>query len=175
LVAHGIDLAPRFGDLSDSGAVARRLTCVPRRLVASPTYVLRARVRITPADLGGHAIIVGPAGASTASRSFTKEHKTVSIRFEGHLISTSNETAVAAAFAGLGITVTSLCACKSELERGDLVGLLAEWSIAPVELHAVFAAGRAPPPSARLFADYLGAQIGMQQPDARNGTLVAMR
>lgn len=161
LIANGIDLALRFGELSDSGVVARKLACAPRRPVASPGYIARAGVPKTPADLEGHAIIVGPAGASLACRSFTRERKTVSIRVEGRVMSTSNESAVAAAVAGLGITVTSLWACRSELERGALVDVLADWSMAPVVLHAVFPAGRAAPPAARLFTDHLAAQLAM--------------
>jgi DNA-binding transcriptional LysR family regulator len=174
LVANGIDLALRFGELADSGAVARKLACVPRRLVGSPAYVLRAGAPKTPDDLHHHAVIVGPAGAGHASRTFTKDRRTVSIRTEGHVTSTSNETAIAAAVAGLGLTVTSLWACRAELERGALVRLLPDWSIAQVELHAVFPAGRSAPPAARLFADFLGSQIGMPDLEARGTSLLGI-
>jgi DNA-binding transcriptional LysR family regulator len=35
------------------------------------------------------------------------------------------------------------------------VHVLPDWQLKPIELHAVFAAGRAAKPSARAFADYL--------------------
>ena len=61
LVAEGVDVALRFGDLPDSSAVARRLAAWPRVLIASPAYLQRAGTPRIPADLAGHAVIAGPS------------------------------------------------------------------------------------------------------------------
>jgi hypothetical protein len=36
---------------------------------------------------------------------------------------------------------------------------LADWQMKPIELHAIFAAGRTAKPSARAFADYLASAL----------------
>src|SRR5580692_6583470 len=61
LVVEGVDVALRFGPLSDSTATVRRILVWPRVLAASRAYLDSARVPLTPEDLPQHAIILGPA------------------------------------------------------------------------------------------------------------------
>ena len=61
--------------------------------------------------------------------------------------------------AGLGIASVALWNCRAELASGALVQVLADWQMDPIELHAVFAVGRAAKPSARAFADYLATAL----------------
>ena len=67
--------------------------------------------------------------------------------------------ATAAAVAGLGIVSTGLWNCRPELASGALVQVLADWQMSPIELHALFAAGRVATPSVRAFADYLAGAL----------------
>jgi DNA-binding transcriptional LysR family regulator len=61
IVAEGIDLAVRMGDLGDSELVARKLSVVTRRLVASPEYLARHGTPEAPTELATHqAIITAP-------------------------------------------------------------------------------------------------------------------
>ena len=155
LVFDGVDVAFRFGALANSSAMARRLASPPRLLAASPSYLARAGVPRTPRDLAGHSVIMGPTGAGTSAWSFRRDQRTVSVRLEGRLRISASEGATAAAVAGLGIISTALWACRAELASGALVRVLADWSMAAVELHAVFPAGRAAKPAARALAEYL--------------------
>jgi DNA-binding transcriptional LysR family regulator len=155
LVADGVDVALRLGPLPDSSAVARKLAQAPRLLAASPAYLERRGRPRNPGDLAVHAVIVGPGGAGPNAWTFTKDGRRTSVRVEGQLTTAANEGAVAGAVAGLGITLTSLWGCRAELERGDLVQVMEDWTMDPVELHALFPAGRAASPAARAFIDYL--------------------
>lgn len=155
LVAEGIDVALRFGTLADSSAVARRLGASPRLLVASPAYLALAGSPDAPESLANHEVIVGPLGIGLESCTFQRDGHTTSVRVEGRLTTSANMAAVAAAVAGLGIASVALWNCRSELANGALVQVLADWQMDPIELHAVFAVGRAAKPSARAFADYL--------------------
>jgi DNA-binding transcriptional LysR family regulator len=154
LVAEGVDVALRFGMLPDSSAVARRIGEWARVIVASPAYVEKAGTPRTPADLAGHALILGPARLERGWV-FRKDGKTTSVRVEGKLSTTLNEAATAAALAGLGIVSMSLGGCRQEIAAGSLVRLLPEWDMGFVEVNAVFAAGRAAKPAARAFAQFL--------------------
>jgi DNA-binding transcriptional LysR family regulator len=155
LVNEGIDVALRWGALTDSNVTARRLGASPRLLVASPAYLARAGSPDAPQSLANHEVIVGPLGAGSIWWSFQRDGRTSSVRVEGRLTTSTNQAATAAAVAGLGIVSIGLWNCRPELASGALVQVLADWQLKPIELHAVFAAGRAAKPSARAFVDYL--------------------
>jgi len=159
LVSEGVDVALRLGKLSDSSATARRLGTAPRFLVSSPKYLREAGTPKNPGELLKHSLIVGPGGNRSSNWVFHRNGKRSSIRIQGHLTSSSNEGAVAAAMAGLGIVATVIWGCRAEVERGSLVSVLSGWTMDTVELNAVFPAGRAAKPSARGFADYLAASL----------------
>jgi DNA-binding transcriptional LysR family regulator len=163
LVAEGVDVALRFGPLSNSTATVRRILTWPRVLAASRAYLDRAGAPLTPTDLARHAIILGPASLG-GHWSFRKGATATSFQVEGKLTITASVGAIAAAVEGLGIVMTPLGVCRRELERGELVRLLQEWDAGTVELNAVYASGRAAKPSARAFVDYLIAALHEAEP-----------
>jgi DNA-binding transcriptional LysR family regulator len=158
LVAEGIDVALRFGALEGSSATARRLGASPRLLVASPAYLARAGALDTPESLANHDVIVGALGAGM-SCNFQRDGRTTSVRVQGRLTTSANMASTAAAVAGLGIAYVALWNCRAEIASGELVQVLADWQMEPMELHAVFAAGRSAKPSARAFTDYLASAL----------------
>src|SRR5258708_2107569 len=154
LVAEGVDVALRFGPLSDSTATVRRILVWPRVLAASRAYLDKAGPPLAPADLAQHAIILGPASLG-GHWSFRKGDTATSFQVEGKLTIRASLGAIAAAVEGLGIVMAPLGACRRELERGELVRLLPEWGPGKVELNPFYPSGRAAKPSARAFVDYL--------------------
>ena len=152
LVTEGVDVAFRFGSLDDSAATARRLGSIERVLVGSPAYLRRAGRPKAPADLKSHAIIEGPIG--TDGWTFEKDGRRISLRLEGRLVVSANESAVAAAVAGLGIASTSIIASRKELADRSLVRVLPDWQMGSVDVHAVFPSGRAAKAAARALAEH---------------------
>ena len=71
----------------------------------------------------------------------------------------SSALAVLALAAGLGIAAASLFACRTELARGELVRVLDEHMLSPIDVHAVFPTGRQPPAKARAFVEHLAAEL----------------
>ena len=165
LVAEGVDVALRFGPLSDSTATARRVLSWPRVLAASPAYLNKAGTPVTPTDLLSHTIILGP-GSLGGHWSFRKGGNATTFRVEGKLTIRASLGAIAAAVEGLGIVMAPFVACRRELERGELIRLLPEWDAGTVELNAIYASGRAAKPSARAFVDYLIAVLRDTEPPA---------
>jgi DNA-binding transcriptional LysR family regulator len=159
LVAQGVDVALRLGSLPDSSVVARKLAEAPRVLVASPAYLKRRGWPRNPADLAFHAVIIGPGAAGPNAWTFAKEGRRASARVEGRLTTAASEGATAGAVAGLGISITSLWACRAEIKRGELTRIMEDWEMPAVELHALFPSGRAASPAARAFIDYLAPQL----------------
>jgi DNA-binding transcriptional LysR family regulator len=160
LLREGIDVALRFGVLADSSAVARVVGSNPRLLAAAPSYLAQARELTHPDDLPAHRIVLGPPGTTAGAWTFEKDGRTVAVTVESQLTVTSNEGAVAAAVAGLGIVSTGYWGCRNELDAGQLVPVLRDWELAPSRLYAVFPAGRAATAAARAFIEYLAQGLG---------------
>lgn len=159
LVSEGIDLALRWGELTDSNATARSLGASPRLLAASPAYLARAGSPEMPESLASHEVIISPLGVGLGWWTFERDARVISVRVQGRLTTSVNQAALAAAVAGLGILSTGLWNCRAELESGALVQVLPDWHLKPIKLHAVFAAGRAAKSAARAFADYLASAM----------------
>lgn len=155
LIDQAIDVALRYGPLSDSTLIAKKLGAPARLIAASPSYLEEAGTPKVPTDLAGHKVILGPSGMETVAWNFRKGGKTVSVQVDGQVTVSVNEAATAAALAGMGVIATGFWGCRSEIESGALVQLLPDWEIGTVEVNAVLAGGRNAKPSARAFADYL--------------------
>jgi DNA-binding transcriptional LysR family regulator len=153
LVKEGVDVALRFGALTDSTATARKLVSWPRALAAAPSYLRTAPALNLPADLAAHAIIVGPHGVRDWT--FRKGGTTASVRLEGRLRITDLQGAYLAAVEGMGIVLTTVSAFRREFDSRALVHVLPEWDLGSVDVHAVFTSGRAAKPSARAIVAYL--------------------
>jgi len=159
LIEEGFDVALRIDTLADSSLTAIKVGTVRRVVVASPAYLARAGTPRTPEDLIHHEVIIGPLGGRSGSWSFERDGRTSTVRVAGRVTTSTNQAATAAAVAGLGIASIGLWNCRSELASGVLVPVLSDWHLRPIELHALFAGGRATKPSARAFAAYLAAAL----------------
>ena len=155
LVVEGVDVALRFGQLADSGFGAKKLHTLERLLVASPAYLRERGTPATPDDLQDHDLIVGPVIATTWPWTFTRGGETQSVQIEPRFLLTSAEAAIACSREGLGIARISRMMSKPELAAGQLVPVLPDYAPAPMELHAVFPAGRSPSQKVRLFTAFL--------------------
>lgn len=155
LIVEGVDVAIRFGVLRDSNATARLIGRSPRLLVGAPAYLARAGRPADPSELAGHAFVHGPSSAESLGTTFRKDGREVVLHAEGRFATNVNEGATAAAVAGLGLLTIGLWGCRDELASGRLEALLTDWELDPVEVHAVFPAGRAVRPAARALVEYL--------------------
>lgn len=159
LVRDAIDVAIRMGKLNDSTATYRRIGTNRRILVASPKYLSRAGAPRVPADLAKHSMVCGPDAANRQAWRFVRGDRAVSARIQSVVSSNVNEAAVAAAVSGLGIASCGMWGCRRELESGMLVWVLDDWSLGALPVHAVYPAGRASKLAARMFVEYLIADL----------------
>jgi len=162
LVAEGVEMALRLGHLADSGFGARLLATAPRFVVAAPAYLARRGHPRTLADLSGHDCIVGPGFSGRSGWSFRRSGAVTSLTVEGRVKVASAEGVIACVKAGLGIAVASQWMCRAELATGELVPILHDYQLDPVEVHAVYPGGRRPSIKVRAFSDYLAAQLAMK-------------
>ncbi|TFW18676.1 LysR family transcriptional regulator [Duganella callida] len=159
LIADGVDVSVRFGQLIDSSTVVRKLGETPKVIVASPAYLKKYGTPKVPTDLSSHRTIFGPQTSGQAW-SFRKEDQAVSVRIEGAIVAAFNEVGTASSVAGLGIHCLSEAGCYKELKDGSLIRLLPDWDMGSIEVNALFTSGRASKPSAKAFFEYLKSQLG---------------
>lgn len=151
LVGDGYDLAVRFGHLTDSRLMARRLASRRLILCASPDYLRR---RGAPRDLSEIASHDGLIGSSEHWR-FTEAGREVSLRPSGRWRCNSGAAVLDAAIQGLGLCQLPDFYVAEALASGALTELLADqrppdegvWAVHPHPRHA--------PPRVRAMIDWL--------------------
>jgi len=151
LVEANIDVALRVGSLADSSLVARKLRTGSRLVVASPAYLLRRGTPSTPDDLQSHDVIAYTQAPGVDDLCFRQGDRDTTVQVASRLTLTAAEGVREAVFAGLGLAAISQWMMPEELAAGTVVPVLTDWSLPPVDLWAVFPAGRLPGARARAF------------------------
>lgn len=159
LIAGGIDVSLRMGDLTGSGAVARKLASSPRSVLATPEYLARKDTPQVPADLADHETVV----FSQASEAwiFQRDGAEVLAHVRGRARFSAAEGIRAAVLTHMGLAIVSDWMFAPELAEGRVVRLLEGWSLPSIDLWAVFPTGRLVTAKARLFAEFV--QNAMQK------------
>ncbi|MBC7941404.1 MAG: LysR family transcriptional regulator [Chitinophagaceae bacterium] len=153
VVEEGIDVAARIGELPDSSLQAVRVGSVRRVLVASPAYLQDRGVPQRPQDLAGHTI-VSAAGVNPVSEwRFNDAGKSHVQRLQPRMRTTTNDSAIAAALAGLGIARLMSYQVAAHVRSGALQSVLEDFEAAPLPVHVVHHEGRRATQKVRAFVD----------------------
>ena len=150
-VEDGIDFAIRYGKLSDSGLVARRLLDRPMMAAASPTYLKQHGIPKQPVQLKQHSCII----ANNDTWLFAHNQTEHSIKVSGRWQSNNAHAVVAACEHGLGIAYLPKSSFKSSIEQGKLVAVLEPFWSSGASSWIVYQNKRFLPMKARLAIDYL--------------------
>ena len=144
LVREGIDVALRMGKLADSSLIARRIASCRHVVLGTPAYFERAGLPTAPSDLAAHqAVIYGQRGGG-AVWPFRREGVELTVTLHGRLHVSAAEGVRAAVFANAGIAITSEWMFAPEIVDGTVKAVLQDWELPPMDLWAVFPAGRTP-------------------------------
>lgn len=165
LLAEGIDVAIRIGDLKDSQLVAKRLAPHRGVICAAAAYLARRGKPEAPEDLTRHNCLTykfsQPANSVWRLK---KEGATREIKVSGNLQADDVEALHAAAVAGLGLALLPQWLAKQALESGELRAVLTDYqasaSAGERAIFAVYPFGRNLLPKVRAFLDFLAAEFG---------------
>lgn len=153
VVEEGIDVAVRIGELPDSSLQATRVGRVRRVLVAAPAYLQAQGVPQRPEDLARHTIVSASGVTPVPEWRFNEAGKPLLQRLQPRMRTTSNDSAIAAAVAGLGVTRLLSYQVASHVRRGALQVLLEDFESAPLPVHVVHHEGRRATQKVRAFID----------------------
>ena len=153
VVEEGIDVAVRIGELPDSSLQAIRVGRVRRVLVAAPAYLHAHGLPERPEDLALHTIASASGVTPVSEWRFSDGGKPLLQRLQPRLRTTTNDSAIAAAVAGLGITRLLSYQVAEHLRSGALQVLLQDFETAPLPVHVVHHEGRRATHKVRAFID----------------------
>ena len=162
VVEEGMDVAVRIGHLPDSGLRAIRVGQVRRVLCASPAYLAEHGVPQRPSDLHKHTIIAGNGTPGTSWR-FSASGEPTAIRLKPRLSITSNDGAIAAACAGLGIAQQLSYQVAEQVARGTLQIVLEHFEESPWPIHVLHRESKYGSTKVRAFIDRLAAHLRSHQ------------
>jgi DNA-binding transcriptional LysR family regulator len=154
LVAESIDAALRLGTLTDSALKARKLAQADRVVIASPAYLARKGTPLTPADLLGHYGIVYGQSSGGQEWLFRRGSSEIPISIQPRLTLSAAEGVREAVLAGQGFAIASRWMFAPELANGEVVSVLQEWALPPMELWVIYPSGRLTSSKARSFIDW---------------------
>jgi DNA-binding transcriptional LysR family regulator len=155
LVAGGIDVAFRVGELKDSRLIARRIGTAHRAALASPDYLARHGEPQTPHELRDHQCLVYTGLANLNEWNFQDEdgHQHT-VRVNGHLQSNSSEAIRQAVVEGLGICYTPQWVYGDDIRAGRVKPILTRYRLPPLPLNVVFQQARRPSIKIRHFVSF---------------------
>lgn len=160
LVEQGADLSIRIANLApDSMLHARRLGDGPRVIVGSPGYLRRKGTPREPGDLTAHPFAVYANFQDPETLRLRRADESREVRIRARLRVNNAEVMLAAARAGLVLSVVPLWCAAEDLQRGTLRQVLPEWLPPASGIWAVYASARHQPLRVRTFLDYLARRL----------------
>lgn len=154
LVEENVDLALRISELPDSRLIARTLGHVQMVVSASPAYLERRGTPQEPSDLMRHDCIAWSSVEPFNSWWFRKGTRDRTFPIHTRLSTTSADSAISAAHAGLGLVQTTSYQAEPGLRDGKLALVLRAFECAPTPVSLVYASQRPLPLKVRAFIDF---------------------
>ncbi|MDY7096711.1 MAG: LysR family transcriptional regulator [Pseudomonadota bacterium] len=160
IVAEGLDLAVRFGEIDDSTLRVRPLCSVRRLLCASPDYLAKFGTPERPHDLEKHNCLIMRFGPDPdCVWHFTNEGQDESVTVTGDRIANDGELIKSWAIKGQGIALKSELDISQNIGAGELVTFLEEFAPQGKPLQIMFPPQRRLPRRVTVFADGLARHI----------------
>lgn len=166
---YDITLLPT-GDGFDGDVIARKISSTEAILVASPAYIQRRDVPVTPQDLSKHEVLrlKAPGLRPNTWRLFNANRldETLDVAVEPGLWINHTDTLLRAALDGAGITSMEVSLVAPYLSRGQLIRVLRPWITGRLSLYAALPSRQFLPERTRVFLEYLTEQTRLESASA---------
>lgn len=159
LIAEGIDLAFRAGQLPDSSLVARKLGESYRGLLASPAYLDKHGMPASLEALAGHDCLAASNTVQAALWRLEGPGGTESIRIVPRLCINTAQGLLRAVRAGLGIAFLPMLVAAEDLRRGSLVTILPQYQRDLGAMYAVYPHRRQLSPAVSALIEFVADKV----------------
>ena len=160
LIDEGIDIAIYLGDLDDTSMVARKLASSSMVVCGSPDYLARHGIPYTPEDLYNHSCLINWASSPRSKWKFKGKTGYTTINVSGRMQSNVADANRIAAVNGLGLVMLATYVVGRDIEKGKLIPVLENYTLPPLDIHAVYPHRKYLSAKVRRFLDFL--QVWLQ-------------
>jgi DNA-binding transcriptional LysR family regulator len=163
LLAEGVDLAIRIGQLRDEHLTVRRIASCRMIACASPSYLQAHGTPATPADLTHHECLAFAGARSDGDWTFYAADGTAHVAAIHARLKVDNMDMLrAVALAGAGIVFGPGFAFAASLASGQLQPVLDGFKTTSLPIHAVYPTSRYIPRRVRNFVDALANDLNAE-------------
>jgi DNA-binding transcriptional LysR family regulator len=159
LVEDHVDVALRIADLADSSLVARPLGHVRMVVTASPAYLERYGAPAHPNELKDRDCIAWSSFGPLNTWWFRDQGRDQTFPVRTRLATTSADSAIGAACAGVGLTQTTCYQAEQGVREARLKIVLADYECAVTPVSLVYASNRLVPLKLRAFIDFAAPRL----------------
>lgn len=160
IVGEGIDIALRFGAITDSTLRTRSLVRRKRLVCAAPEYLEKFGTPLKPVDLKKHNCLLMRFGNNLDNVwHFGPNNMKQLVTVSGNRIANEGALVRQWCLVGYGIVLRSELDVGADIKKGNLVELLSDYASPPKPLQMLFPPSRAQPRRVRALADQLAAMF----------------
>ncbi|WP_137132963.1 LysR family transcriptional regulator [Rhizobium sp. FY34] len=173
LVADGVDIVVRSGEMADSGLIARTLCQQHFVVCGSPDYLCRRGRPQMPADLTEHACVhfKYPSSGRVAPWAFKAPHERLIL--PRALTFNNTDAGLQAALAGLGLAHLPVYVAEPYIQNGGLIPVLTSFMVPLGSLSLVWQSSRQLSPKVRAFADFVIEHMASQSRTFKDAVTVS--
>ena len=153
MLDEGVDVGVRIGELTDSSMQAIRVGRMRLLICATPAYLAEHGEPKSPEDLAEHMIIAASGATLTSEWRMSSQGTPSVIKIRPRLITTTSDTAIAAALTGFGLTNVLAYKVTKHLREGRLRAVLSDFEPPALPVHVLHREGRHATQKARRFID----------------------
>lgn len=170
LIEEGVDCAIRFGQLPDSGLIARRIGLLSFVTAAAPVYLSKHGRPSHPDELIHHRCVsyFSSSNGRAFPWIFVRDGERIELPPPGPVSVNDAGSYLSAGLAGLGVVQLPVFLLNSLNGGGQLETLLEEWSSDPLPVHAVYPQNRHMSGKVRVFVDWVIELFG-RHPEMQTG------
>ncbi|AYD03826.1 LysR family transcriptional regulator [Neorhizobium sp. NCHU2750] len=160
LVAEGIDLEVRLGDVADSNLICRRIGWTTASLVAAPDYLNGRTAPITPVEIVDHECICYNRGGEERVWSFVDDDREQKIKITPRMTFDNAVAVHRAVLAGGGLAILSHILVNDDIAGGRLVQVMQSRPPTRLPITLVYASRRNLSLRVRTVLDFLVQLVG---------------
>lgn len=150
LVAEGIDVAVRIGELDDSSFIARKCGEVALRMTASPEFIQQHGLPATPDEVPSFPCLIDMTPRHGSRWPIGRR-----VNVDGAVTANDGEIIRQMTLAGLGISLLPNFFVDDDIANAQLVDLFPSEFVETLGIYTLLPARRQITPAARAFADFL--------------------
>jgi len=160
-IEEGFDVVIRIGQLKDSMLIAKKLGSISRGLYASPAYLAKNGKPEQVKQLADHQLLImNSTNNDIKLKLLSEQGESFTLDCQPRLLVDDFVMLKQAIVDGLGIAVLPDYMSRKEIDSAELINILPSWSMAAVDVYALYPKHRAKIPKVKAFLDFVSQLYG---------------